>query len=167
MELKMAGRPSPAGSKHMIRVPRVIKMVKIVIVFVIAVVLLVIAFVVKAAQKNEGLQMDNCKQTYATIDRVIFSDTGNAKYYVSFSEKGNRITAQTDHYSSETKSLNPGDEVKIGYFFTKNGAPRAVILDGRLMPVSNSVSGFYKFLIIIGILILLVAAAMFAKELFF
>lgn len=167
MELKMAGNPSPAGSNRIICVPGVIKMVKIVIVFVIAIALFVIAFMMKVAHKNEGVQMDNCKQTYATIDRVIFSDTGNAKYYVSFSENGNKIIAQTDHYSSGTKSLNPGDGVKIEYFFTKNGAPRAVILDERLTPVSNSVSGFYKFLTIVGILLLFAAVAMFAKMMFF
>lgn len=142
-------------------------MVKIVIIFVIAIVLLVIAFGIRASQKNEKSQIDNYQQTYATIDRVIFSDTGNAKYYVTFTENGNEITAQTDHYSSKTKSLNPGDKVKIGYFIAKNGAYRAVIIDERLIPVSSSVPGYYKFLTIVGLLLLLVAAVMFAREMFF
>ncbi|MBR1455150.1 MAG: hypothetical protein IJ593_11010 [Lachnospiraceae bacterium] len=141
-------------------------MVKIIIVFVIAIVLLVIAFRMKADHKSENLQLSNFKETYATIDRVIFSDTGNAKYYVSFYENGDTITAQTDHYSSETKSLNTGDEVKIRYFVTKNGAPRAVIIDDRLIPVSNSVSDFYKILMIAGILLILVSAAMLVKVMF-
>ena len=64
-------------------------------------------------------------------------------------------------------SLNPGDEVKIGYFFAKNGAPRAVILDERIIPVSDSVPGYYKFVASIGILLLLVAVAMFANLIFF
>lgn len=142
-------------------------MVKSVIVLVIAIVLLVVAFRMKSALQNDSLQMDNYKQTFATIDRVIFSDTGNAKYYVTFTENGNKITAQTDHYSSKTKSLNPGDEVKIGYFFAKNGAPRAVILDESVVPVSNGIPGYYKFIATIGLLLLLVAAAMFAKAIFF
>lgn len=141
-------------------------MVKIVVVFVIAVVLLIIAYGLKSTHKNDSLQTDDYKQTFATIDRVIFSDTGNAKYYVSFSENGTKITAQTDHYSSKTRSLDTGDEVKIGYFFTKKGAPRAVILDERVIPVSNASSGFYKLLIIVGALLLLVAVAMFAKSIF-
>lgn len=94
---------------------------------------------------------------------IFFSDTGNAKYYFSFKEKGNVILAEPDHYSSETKSLNPGDEVNIGYYFTQKGMPRAVIFDDRLVPVSNSVPWFNKFLTIVGILLLLVAAAMFAR----
>lgn len=103
------------------------------------------------------------KRMYAIIDRVIFSDTGNAKYYVSFKKNGNVILTETDHYSSETKSLNPGDEVNIGYYFTQKGMPRAVIFDERLVPVSNSAPWFYKFLTIVGILFLLVSAAMFAR----
>lgn len=142
-------------------------MVKIGIFFVIAIVLLVVAFKMKTALRSDSSRMDNYKQTFATIDRVIFSDTGNAKYYVTFTENGNKITAQTDHYSSETKSFNPGDEVKIGYFFAKNGAPRAVILDERVVPVSNGVPGFYNFIAIIGLLLLVVAVVMFAKAIFF
>lgn len=142
-------------------------MTKLIIVLVIAVVLFVVAFRMKTVLQNDRAQMDNYKQTFATIDRVIFSDTGNAKYYVTFMENGNKITAQTDHYSSNTKSLNPGDEVKIGYFFAKNGAPRAVILDERLTPVSNNVSGYYRFIAAIGILLLLIAVAMFVKLIFF
>lgn len=142
-------------------------MVKIVIVFVIAIVLLVVAFRMKGALQSNNSQMDNYKQTFATIDRVIFSDTGNVKYYVTFMENGNKITAQTDHYSSKTKSLNPGDEVTIGYFFAKNGAPRAVILDESVVPVSNAVPSYYKFVAIIGLLLILVAVAMLVKTIFF
>lgn len=47
-------------------------MVKIAIIFVIAIVLLVIAFKMKVSHKNENLQVNNYKQTYATIDQVIF-----------------------------------------------------------------------------------------------
>ena len=135
-------------------------MVKIGIIFVIAIVLLVVSFKMKTALQDESSQMDNYKQTFAIIDKVIFSDTGNAKYYV-------KITAQTDHYSSETKTLNPGDEVKIGYFFTKNGAPRAVILDEHLTLVSNGVPGFYKFIAIVGLLLLIAAVIMLAKAILF
>lgn len=164
----MAGINLPAGSNHMTgMLKEVTKMVKSIIVFVIAVVLLMVAFRMKAALQSNNSQMNKYKQTFATIDRVIFSNTGNAKYYVTFMENGNKITAQTDHYSSNTKSLNPGDEVKIGYFFIKNGTPRAVILDERVVPVSNAVSGYYKFVAVIGLLLILVAVTMFVKVIFF
>ncbi len=136
-------------------------MVKSAVVFVIAVVMLVISCGMKVSLKNEKKKMANYKQTRATIDRVIFSDTGNAKYVVSFFENGNRITAQTDHYSSKAKSLNPGYEVRIGYYFTKKGLPWAVILDERVIPVSNHVSGYARLFAVIGVLLLLFAAVMF------
>lgn len=99
-----------------------------------------------------------------TIKSAIFNDTGNVWYYVSFSENGNKITAKTDTYTSETKSLNPGDEVEIGYYFTKRGNhPRAVIFDKRVIPCSTSVPGFGKFLNIVGILFLIIALFMFIK----
>ncbi len=144
-----------------------IKVVKCVIIFVIAIALLVIASIMKAVLQSDLSHKSNYKQTFAIIDRVIFSDTGNAKYYVAFTENGNKITAQTDHYSSETKSLNPGDEVKIGYYFTKNGIPRAVILDERVVPVSNAVFGYCKFIAVIGLLLIFVAVVMFVKAVFF
>ena len=82
-------------------------------------------------------------------------------------ENGHKITAQTEYYSSKTKSLNPGDEVKIGYFFTKHGLARAFIFDERVVPVSNAIPKYYRFFAIIGVLMLLVAVAIFAKAIFF
>lgn len=142
-------------------------MVNAVITFVIAIALLVAAFRIKVALQRDNLQREHYKQTFATIDRVLFSDTGNARYYVIFTENGNKIVAQTDYYSSETKSLNPGDKVKIGYYFAKNGAPRAVIFDERVVPVSNGVPNFYRFTATIGLLLLIVAVAMLVKAIFF
>lgn len=142
-------------------------MVKAGMVFMIAIIFLVIAYWIKMAHKRESIRRGKYEQTYATIDRVIFSDTGNAMYYVLFMKNGNRILAQTDYYSSSTKSLNPGDEVKIGYYFTPRGTPRAIIYDDRVIPVSNFVPSFYKFFAAVGILLLLVAIAMFARAVFF
>lgn len=47
-------------------------MVKIGIIFVIAIVLLVVSFKMKTALQDESSQMDNYKQTFAIIDKVIF-----------------------------------------------------------------------------------------------
>lgn len=146
---------------------KVNRMIKTSILFVISIIFLVIAYGFKRAHKTDREQIDSYKQTHATIERAIFSDTGNVKYYVSFFEDGNKITAQTDHYTSETKSLNPGDEVKIGYFFTKNGAPRAVILDEHVIPVSNSAPAFYKGCFVIGTVLLLVAVILLVRVMVF
>lgn len=137
---------------------------KTVIIYIISLIFLTLAFMVRRSYKNDLLEMENYKRTYAVIDRVIFSDTGNAKYYVSFEENGRAITAQTDHYSSETKSLDPGDRVEIGYFFTRAGTPRAVIFDERLIPVSTSVPGFYKALAVMGVLFFVIASVLLVKS---
>lgn len=142
-------------------------MVKTVMVFVIAIIFLLIAFLIRSAHQRENTQIENSKHTIATIDQTIYSDTGEVMYYVSFMENGRTIIAQTDYYSSETKSLNPGDQVKIGYFYIQGKTAHAVIFDDRVIPVSDSDSSIYKFMTIVGILLLLVAAAMFVKTMFF
>ena len=110
------------------------------------------------------MEKQKYKKTLGTIKRTNFTDTGNVWYYVSFLQNENEITAKTNRYTSETKSLNPGDEVEIGYYFTKRGNhPRAVIFDKRVIPCSTSVPGFGEFLNIVGILLLIIALFMFIK----
>lgn len=138
-------------------------MIKCVIIFAISFIFFLISAKFRKLEKDEKLEKQTYKKALATIDKVIYSETGNVKYYVSFSENGEKIVAQTDHYSAETKSLNPGDKVNIGYYFTKQKSPRAVIYDERLIPCSNSVHGFCKLLNIVGILLLIIALFMLIK----
>lgn len=142
-------------------------MVKAIITFVIAIIFLLIAFIIKSAHQKESTQIENSKQTVATVNQTIYSDTGEVMYYISFIENGRSIIAQTDYYSSETKSLNPGEQVKISYFYINEKTVHAIIYDDRVIQVSNSDSSVYKFMIIVGILLLLVAATMFVKTVFF
>ena len=142
-------------------------MAKTIIVFVIAIIFLLIAFLIKSSHQKESTQIENSKRTIATIDQTIYSDTGEVMYYVSFVDNGRTVTAQTDYYSSKTKSLNPGDQVKIGYFYIQGKTAHAVIFDDRVIPVAASDSSIYKFLTLVGILLLLVAVIMFAKTMFF
>lgn len=125
------------------------KMVKAVIVLVIAIIFLVVALSIKMSYKNDLAQAENYKQTYATMERTIFSDTGSVMYYVTFTDNGKVYTAQTDHYTSKTKSLNLGDTVKIGYFFICGNKPHAIIFDDRVIPVSDSVPSAYKFFTVV------------------
>lgn len=138
-------------------------MVKAVIIFAIAVVVLALAYKIKAGYIKDENLIKTYEQTYAAVERVVFSDTGNAKYYVSFTVAGERITAETGYYSSETKSLNSGDKVRIGYYFARGGAPWAVIFDDRVTAVSGSVPAFYKGMTVLGMLLLLISIAMFVK----
>lgn len=138
-------------------------MVKIIMIFAIAFVFILLAVLTGTESKEAKALAENAKRTVATVDRVIYSDTGNVKYYVTFSENGHKVTAQTSHYSSKTKSLNAGDQVEIGYFYIGEKTARAFIIDDRVAPVSDSVPTYCKVFAGIGTLLLLVASAALAK----
>lgn len=139
-------------------------MIKCGIVFVISLIFFFGSSKFKKTFKEDELEKEKYKKTFGTIKSAIFTDIGNVWYYVSFMESGSEITAKTDCYTSDTKSLNPGDEVKIGYYFTKRGnQPRAVIFDERVIPCSTAVPRFCKFLNIVGLLLLIIALLMFIK----
>lgn len=95
-------------------------------------------------------------EAMGTIDRVIFSDGGNVKYYVKFQVDGKELLAQTEHYTSDTKSLNPGDTVMIGYYFTKKGTARAKILEEGLIPCAVTAPKFAVMLFAVGMVFFLI-----------
>ena len=114
-----------------------------------AAIFLAAGILIKRSLAKEKKQEKNLKEAEATIDRVIFSDGGNVKYYVRFLMDGKEILAQTVRYTSDAKSLNPRDRVTIGYYFTQNGTPRARILDDGVIPCADSVSNFSWILFVI------------------
>ena len=136
-------------------------MAKVALLFILGAIFLIIALL--GAVRSESKEYT---RTEAVIERVIFSDTGNVKYYVSFVNNGVEILAQTDHYSSETKSLNPGDKVEIGYYLTKNGKFRAVVLDDGLEPVSSRVGWLFKLMLVCGCAMVSIAIVLFVRSWF-
>lgn len=130
-------------------------------IFLMSIIFFVIAFMGKRNLKKSECEERDYQCTIATIDRVIFSDTGNVKYYVVFEENGHTIMAQTEHYSSKTPSLHPHEKVKIKCFFTKNKVPRAIIIDERVKSVSCNIPKIFDFCILIGILLFLTALFVF------
>lgn len=56
-------------------------MIKCFMIFFMSIIFFIIAFMGKRSLKKSELEERNYKCTIATIDRVIFSDTGNVKYY--------------------------------------------------------------------------------------
>ena len=136
-------------------------MAKVALLFILGAIFLIIALL--GAVRSESKEYT---RTEAVIERVIFSDTGNVNYYVSFVNNGVEILAQTDHYSSETKSLNPGDKVEIGYYLTKNGKFRAVVLDDGLEPVSSRVGWLFKLMLVCGCAMVSIAIVLFVRSWF-
>lgn len=82
------------------------------------------------------------KVTYpgtGVIKSTIYTDTGNAWYYVDFTaEDGTTYTGQSITYSSDTKTLGDGTTVPIRYYFTKAGRARVIIEDPTIVPCDKS-----------------------------
>lgn len=135
-------------------------MEKIIILTGLALLMFLFSWRMKISYSKSEETKRTAKRTTAKIDRVIFSDTGNVKYYVYFYENEKKILAQTEHYTSDNKSLNSGDQVEISYYYTKEGKPRAVICFPQMIPCADSTVNFYKGIAIIGGVLLLVALAM-------
>lgn len=131
-------------------------MIKPLIILIISILMFALSLLIKSAKRKDDLNKSKIPRTTAVIDRTIISDGGNAMYYVSFTIDNTYIIAQTDYYSSKTKSLNPGDTVEIGYYFTEKNVPRAVIYDQRVIPCSESILSLCRLFNIIGLLLLAV-----------
>lgn len=127
-------------------------MFQVVGLVVIAIGFLLVAFAMKPSPEREDI-----RRTKGVIDRVIYSDEGNVMYYVRFVENEQKIMAQTVSYSYSTKSLNPDEEVEIGYYYTKKGRPRAIIFDDRITRCSEESLIWIKIFNIIGAAFLLLA----------
>lgn len=141
-------------------------LVKAVMLFGIGGVIFLIGIWGRRSLKKREEQNTSCIRTEGVIDRAIFSDGGNVKYYVRFTDDaGERHLAQTDHYSSDTKSLNPGDRITIGYHFTPHGVSRAVIFDDRVVSCADTaaVRNFPKACLALGTILCIVALGMAAS----
>ena len=134
-------------------------MVKAVELAVIAIVFIVISrFIEIGIDKEKNRKY---KKVIGVIDRTIVEEGGNAYYYVSFKDGGESYLAKTDHYSSSTMSLDEGEEVEIGYYETKGGEVRAVILDDRVVPVFKSIPRVHTIVMLFGLVLLWISVVMF------
>lgn len=131
---------------------------KIIAILILAVVFIILAWIIGQTDDDKYDMIE----ASATIDRVVYSDTGNAMYYVTFLENGKTITGQSIYYSSSTKALNGGDDVAINYFYTKGGNVRVIILDNTLKPCMNSLKSLSRVLLYISVILFIVAGYLFA-----
>ncbi len=101
----------------------------------------------------------NKKFSTGIIDKVIYNDTGNVMYYVIINVDGQFVTAQSINYTSESKTLKQGKEVKVNYYFTPKGAARVEILDEDIVSCIDAVklnSKNIKLFIIVVIILLII-----------
>lgn len=137
-------------------------MPKIIIIFVISIIFFVIAAFLKPSSK-----IQEEKITTAVIKRKIYSETANVKYYVEFFENGKKVTAQTKYYTSSAKSLDSGDEVEIGYYYTEKNIPVVNIHDKRVISCEEASSGFYKYVNAAGGALLIIAIISLVRKILF
>ncbi len=132
-----------------------------IILICVGLVLVALSFLI--GRKTDDPPMQNA---VATIDNVIFSDTGNVKFYVSFYENGELKTGQSVYYSDTQGRYHEGDSVNIRYYLTKGGFYRVQIQDPDLVLCSESSPAFKKVLLFIGIGLSVLGAVLMIKSFF-
>lgn len=102
---------------------------------------------------------DNVKKykTKAIIDKVIYSDTGNVRYYIKFNKDNREIKGQTIYYSKTDRKYNEGDNAEIYYHYTKNNKIMAEIIDDDLVPCSNSLKNGKYILLFLSVFFFVVS----------
>lgn len=78
-------------------------------------------------------------KTKAIIEKVIYSDVGNVKYYIKFNKDNEEMRGQTIYYSKTNHKYHEGDSAEIYYHYTKNNKIRAEIIDDDLVTVSSTI----------------------------
>lgn len=102
---------------------------------------------------------DNVKKykTKAIIDKVIYSDTGNVRYYIKFNKDNREIKGQTIYYSKTDRKYNEGDNAEIYYHYAKNNKIMAEIIDDDLVPCSNSLKNGKYILLFLSVFFFVVS----------
>lgn len=135
-------------------------MEKIIIIFVIALIFIVVATMLKPSSKTIVVN-----KTTGIIDKVVYSETGNVMYYVSFYNNHSKIIAHSDYYSSSTKSLSPGEIVEIGIVNIRKDKFNVLIYDDRITPCASSAKTYSRISYIFGIAMLLLDVILLVKKL--
>ena len=112
--------------------------------FILLLVLAIVLWVVGNSMTKPDSNKKETSSAVGTIQKVIYTDSGNAYYYVAFNANGTAYTGQSITYSYKTKTLNDGDTVQIQYYFTKSGRARVIIDDNRLIPCEASFESYGK-----------------------
>lgn len=83
------------------------------------------------------------------IDSIIYGETGNIMYYVTFEYNGTKQKGQTVYYLPNDK-YHTGCNVDIFVHYTKAGKPLLLIDDNELTSCGQSAGKYSKPLLIIG-----------------
>ncbi len=123
----------------------------------------VFACAFRAIHKREVSQKSNLQATNATVEQIYNHNDNSLEYHVSFDHDGTRVTAKAGRYCPKQEAkVCAGETVEIGYYFLRNGTPRAIIFDNRLIPVSEIIPRCCKVMAAIWIICLCLACSWYA-----
>ena len=113
-------------------------MIKAVVVIIVGLILACVSMLTKTnshAPQFEG-------KSIAQITNLIYSDSGNIKYYLSYQVNGKPVEAQSPYYVNSGRKYHIGDTVTVNYYFTEAGKPRAMIDDEELVTCAEKLRTF-------------------------
>ena len=109
--------------------------------------------------------MDKIRTT-GVIDKAIYGDTGNVRYYVNTVVNGKVISVKSPYYSSKTKSLPEGKDVVVDYIVSSKGVSSVEILNEDIILCKDDMGGELRVLAGFGVLVLIIIAISMIKNIF-
>ena len=103
-------------------------------------------------------------RTAGVIDKVIYGETGNVRYYVNTEVNGKDISVKSPYYSSKTKSLPEGKEVLVDYIVSSKGVESVEIINEDIILCKDDLGGELRMLAGFGILVLVVIIIFMVKK---
>lgn len=133
---------------------------------IVFLVLSLIAYAFRLLFKN--LDKDQFKdkiETVGMITKIIDSEYGNIKYYVSFLDnEGKQMKGESIYYSSTKGKYDEGDLVKFKYSIIREWYAQVSVVDNELIPCRNSYKEYSRNMLISTIVFLIISAIFFVKN---
>ena len=107
--------------------------------------------------------MDKLRTT-GIIEKVIYGDTGNVRYYVSVNLNDTNIIVKSNFYSSKTKSLPEGKNVVVDYMISTKGVQSVEIINEDIVLASNDMKVELIFLVVFVILVIMICGIFVIKK---
>ncbi len=133
--------------------------------YIILLILGIIAIVISFLTKNPAETPKETIHANGVVKKVIYSDTGNVRYYVNINtSEGNLLEAQSIYYSKTDRKYHVDDPIPVNYYFTDKGKVRCEVDDPDLIPCKTSFASLSRVMMIAGVALILLFIVFFAKS---
>ena len=105
--------------------------------------------------------------TDGVIERKVFKEHGNVRFYVRCTINGQQVLKKTITYLKGTADLHEGDKVQVAYHYRKNGEMGVLVevLDGNVVSVNTSNDKTIRGIVAVAIVFVLIAVVLLVKSL--